>query len=147
VISAIGPAFGSGKAQPILAAAHALVVGLRLADVSRLLVVGGDGSLVVAHGVQAVDVPGDPELCRPIPLAQREALESYRTVDDLDWTYVSPVEEIGSRPHRGDYQLGHRLMLFSEDGSSHIGYAEGADGVVDCLEHGVHRRERITLAD
>ncbi len=46
-----------------------------------------------------------------------------------------------------DYQLGHHLMLFAEDGTSHIGYADYADGVVDCLEQGTHLRERITLAD
>ncbi len=147
VVSAIGPVFGSGEPQPFLAAAHGLVKGLRLARVSRLLVVGGAGSLEVAPGVQAVDAPGFREAYRPNALAQREALEFYRTVDDLDWTYVSPAAEIGPRPHRGDYQLGHHLMLFSEDGSSHIGYADYADGVVDCLEQGTHLRERITLAD
>ena len=37
-------------------------------------------------------------------------------------------------------------MLFAGDGASHIGYADYADGVVDCLEQGTHLRERITLA-
>jgi uncharacterized protein len=147
VISAIGPAFGSGEAQPFLAAAHGLVAGLRRAGVSRLLIVGGAGSLEVAPGIQAVDTPDFPEAYKPNALAQREALEFYRTVDDLDWTYVSPAAEIGPRPHVKDYQLGHHLMLFSEDGGSHIGYADYADGVVDCLEQGTHLREQITLAD
>ncbi len=38
-------------------------------------------------------------------------------------------------------------MLFAEDGSSHISYADYADAVVDCLEQGTHLRERITVAD
>ena len=98
VISAIGPAFGSGESQPFLAAAHGLVEGVRLAGVARLLVVGGAGSLEVAPGVQAVDTPDFPEAYKPNALAQREALEFYRTVDDLDWTYISPAAEIGPRP-------------------------------------------------
>ena len=147
VISAIGPRFGSGQPQPFVAAARGLVTGLRRAGVSRLLVVGGAGSLEVATGGQAVDSPDFPEAYRPNALAQREALEFYRTVDDLDWTYVSPAAEIGAGPHVKDYQLGHDRMLFAEDGKSHISYADFADGVVDCLEQGTHLRERITLAD
>ena len=147
VVSAVGPAFGSDEPALFVAAAHALVEGLRSAGVSRLLIVGGAGSLEVAPGVQAVDSAGFPEAYKPNALAQRESLEFYRTVDDLDWTYVSPAAEIGERPHIGDYQLGHHLMLYAEDGTSHIGYADYADGVVDCLEEGTHLRERITLAD
>ena len=147
VISAIGPAFGSGQPQPFVAAAHALVAGVRSAGVSRLLVVGGAGSLEVAPGLQAVDAPQFPEAYRPNALAQRQALEYYRTIDDLDWTYISPAAEIGPGPHVKDYQLGHHLMLFADDGKSHISYADYADGVVDCLEERTHLRERITLAD
>jgi len=147
VISAIGPASGSDETQPFVAAAHGLVEGVRRAGVSRLLVVGGAGSLEVAPGVQAVDAPDFPEAYRPNALAQREALQFYRTVDDLDWTYISPAAEIAPRPPTKDYQLGHHLMLFAEDGSSHIGYADYADGVVDCLEQRTHLREQITLAD
>jgi putative NADH-flavin reductase len=147
VVSAIGPAFGSGEPQPFVAAAHGLVEGVRTAGVARLLVVGGAGSLEVAPGVQAVDQPGFPEAHRSNALAQREALEFYRTVEDLDWTYVSPAAVIGPGAHIGDYQLGHVLMLFAEDGSSHISYADYADAVVDCLEQGTHLRERITVAD
>ena len=46
-----------------------------------------------------------------------------------------------------DYQLGHDRMLYAEDGTSHIGYADFADGVVDTLEQGTHLRERITIED
>ncbi len=147
VISAIGPRFGSGAPQPFLPAAHALVEGLRAAGVHRLLVVGGAGGLEVAPGLQALDSPDFPEAFRTNALAQREALDYYRTVDDLDWTYVSPAATIGPGDHHRDYQLGHHLMLFDEHGVSHISYADYADGVVDCLEQGTHLRERITLAD
>jgi putative NADH-flavin reductase len=147
VVSAIGPRFGSGDPQPFVAAARALVAGARSAGIRRLIVVGGAGSLEVAPGLQAVDSPGFPEAYRANALAQREALAVYRSVDDLDWTYVSPGAEIGPGDHIGDYQIGHDRMLFDEQGVSAIGYADYADGVVDCLEQGTHLRERITLAN
>jgi putative NADH-flavin reductase len=147
VVSAIGPRTVSEGTQLFVAAAHGLVAGLRQAGVSRLLVVGGAGSLEVAPGVQAVDTPDFPEAYRPAALAQRDALEVYRHVDDLDWTYVSPAAEIGPGAHTRDYQLGHNQMLFDDDGVSRISYADYADGVVDCIEQGIHLRERITLAD
>jgi putative NADH-flavin reductase len=147
VISAIGPGTGSHRPQPFVAAAHALIAGTRRAGVGRLLVVGGAGGLEVAPGRQAVDSPDFPEAYRANAMAQREALEVYRAVGDLDWTYVAPAAEIGSGPHIGDYQIGHDRMLYAEDGKSHISYADYADGVVDCLEQGTHLRERITLAD
>jgi putative NADH-flavin reductase len=147
VVSAVGPRRGSGEPQPFVAAAHGLIGGLRLAGVRRLVVVGGAGSLELAPGVQALDAPDFPEAHRANALAQREALEVYRTAEDLDWTYVAPAAEIGPGEHVGDYQLGHDRMLFDEHGVSRIGYADYADGVVDCLEQGTHLRERITLAD
>jgi putative NADH-flavin reductase len=147
VVSAIGPRAGSDETQPFVAAAHGLIGGLRQAGVRRLMVVGGAGSLEVAPGVQAVDSPEFPAAHRTNALAQREALQVYLTVDDLDWTYVSPAAQIGPGPHTKDYQLGHNQMLFDEHGVSRISYGDFADGIVDCLEEGVHLRERITLAD
>jgi putative NADH-flavin reductase len=78
VVSAIGPAFGSGEPQPFVATAHGLAEGVRTAGIARLLVVGGAGSLELAPGVQAVDQPGFPEAYKANALAQREALEFYR---------------------------------------------------------------------
>ena len=147
VVSAIGPRFGSDEVPPFVAAAHGLIGGLRLVGVERLLVVGGAGSLEVAPEVQAVDSPDFPEAYKPNALAQREALEVYRTVDDLAWTYVSPAAEIGPGRHVGDYQVGHSQMLFDDNGASSISYGDYADGVVDCIEQDAHLRERITLAD
>lgn len=147
VVSAIGPKRGSDEPQPFVAAAHGLIQGLRQARVRRLVVVGGAGSLEVAPGVEALDAPGFSEAAKPNARAQRQALEVYRTVEDLDWTYVSPAAEIGPGDHTRDYQLGHNQMLFDEHGLSRISYRDYADGVVDCIEQGIHLRERITLAD
>ena len=97
----------------------------------------------MAPGVQAVDAPDFPEAYRPNALAQREALQFYRTVDDLDWTYISPAAEIGpTTVAEALAKAGAKT-----DSIADIGYADYADGVVDCLEQRTHLREQITLAD
>ena len=68
--------------------AHAVVQGLRVAGVHRLLVVGGAGSLKTASGQDRVDAPDFPAMYKAESLAQREVLRLLRAEvgDDLDWT-------------------------------------------------------------
>ena len=70
--------------------APALVAGLREADVCRLLIVGGAGSLEVAPGKRLVDTPDFPGQWKPEAIAQSDALDYYRGVEDLEWTFVTP---------------------------------------------------------
>ena len=71
---------------------RSLVQGLRRAGVRRLLVVGGAASLEVAPGMRLIDTPDFKEEWKAEALQGIEALELYRGVDDLDWTFVSPAE-------------------------------------------------------
>src|SRR5438132_1173915 len=72
VVSAVGP--GNFERSSFLAdAARALFAGLEQANVNRLLIVGGAGSLEVAPGVQLVDTPGFPDAWKGIALAHRDA--------------------------------------------------------------------------
>jgi putative NADH-flavin reductase len=63
VVTAISPRPNArGLAAPSLAtSAHALIAGLPAGGVTRLLIVGGAGSLEVAPGVMAMDTPTFPE--------------------------------------------------------------------------------------
>ena len=49
------------------------------------MVVGGAGSLEVAPGKRLPDTPDFPEEWKPEAIAQSEALDYYRGVEDLDW--------------------------------------------------------------
>lgn len=95
VISAVGPGHGDVTGNPYLGAQEALTRALPKAGVSRLLVVGGAGSLRDASGQRLVDSPHFPAAWKPDALRQAEALDAYRGVDDLEWTYVSPAAVIG----------------------------------------------------
>ncbi|MGH8626719.1 MAG: NAD(P)-dependent oxidoreductase, partial [Gammaproteobacteria bacterium] len=63
----------------VVAAARALIEGLRRSGVRWLLVVGGAGSLEVQPGVHWWNTPEFPAAWKPVPLAHRDALATYRT--------------------------------------------------------------------
>ena len=147
VISAIGPRHGADNDADILVgSAHGLVAGLRTAGVDRLLVVGGAGSLTVAPGVRLVDTPEFHEAWKPAALAAADALEVYRKVDDLAWTYISPAALIEAGEALGHYRVGGDELLTDEAGNSRITYPDYALALVDELEQGNALRRRITVA-
>lgn len=149
IVSAISPRTGwaDRPASSLTAAAHALIAGAKTADVARLIVVGGAGSLEVEPGVQNVDRPDFPAAYRPEALAQREALAVYReAAGDLAWTYISPAAEVRPGERTGRYRTGADRLLVDADGHSLISYEDYAVGVVDELESGQHPRQRITFA-
>ncbi len=92
---AISSGFGSGEPNfgIYVQAAKATVVATRSlgADTSRVVTVGGAGSLLVAPGGRAVDTDGFPDAVKPEALGHGNALECWRTVDDVQWTYISPA--------------------------------------------------------
>jgi hypothetical protein len=147
IISAVGPAHGVDNDETtFVGAAHALIEGARSAGVQRLIVVGGAGSLEVAPGVRVVDSADFPEAWKPNALAQGAALEIYRTVNDLNWTYVSPAAMIGPGERTGSYRVGADQLLTDENGVSTISYADYAVAIVDELETNASPRRRITVA-
>ncbi len=144
VISAIGP----GSSHPptmLVEAARSLVEGLRRGGVSRLVVVGGAGSLEVKPGLQLVDTPGFPAAWRPTALAHRDALNVYRHAD-LDWTCISPAALIAPGERTGHYRVGFDQLLVDDRGESQISAEDFAVAVVDEIEHPRHVRQRITVA-
>ena len=55
----------------------------------RLVVVGGAGGLEVAPDKRLLDTPDFPEEWKPEGIAHTKVLDYYRSVEDLDWTFVS----------------------------------------------------------
>ena len=123
-----------------------LVDGLRAAGVRRLVVVGGAGSLKVAPDKRLMDSPNFPEEWRPEAIAQSEALDYYRSVEDLDWTFVSPAAFIHPGERTGHYRLGGDQLLIDDNGNSEVSAEDYAIAIADLLEQGGHERERVTVA-
>ncbi|CAB3779009.1 hypothetical protein LMG28688_00675 [Paraburkholderia caffeinitolerans] len=127
-------------------ASRALVEGTRAAGLTRLVVVGGAGSLEVAPGVQLVDTAGFPDAYKPIALAHRVALDYYRTVTDLDWTFFAPAAMIAPGERTGTFRTGAGALIADARGESRISAEDYAIAFVDELEQGRFIREIATVA-
>ena len=103
VVSAYSPAAGIPPTT-ITEVAVPLVNGLKQANVKRLIIVGGAGSLEVAPGKQLVDTPDFPAEYKATALAHREALKLYQKEKELEWTFVSPSAVIAPGERTGKFR-------------------------------------------
>lgn len=145
VICAVGPSEDETP-EMIVESARALAAAAMRAGVKRLVIVGGAGSLSVRPGVELLATPDFPAELRDVALAHREALEIWRRVKDLDWTYVSPAAEVASGKRTGLYRVGHNELLTDSRSKSRISVEDLAIALVDQAETNGHVHERINVA-
>lgn len=126
--------------------ARSLLDGLRQSGVRRVLIVGGAASLQVAGGGRLLDTPDFPEAWKAEARQGAEALTVYRSVDDFDWTYVSPAAFIHPGERTGSYRLGGEQLITDESGKSEISAEDYAIAVADLIDSGEHVRERVGVA-
>ena len=143
-------AFGNWTPEAIdlIPAATVHMAGVLSGSDARLLVVGGAGSLYVdpEHTKTVVDVTPIPEAAMPGVNGHGKALEELRTVDDVNWTYVSPAGDFQADGERtGKYILGGEELVLNSKGESVISYADYAIAMVDEIESGKHIKERISV--
>ncbi|NUU60250.1 NAD(P)-dependent oxidoreductase [Paenibacillus agri] len=142
-VSAYGPK--AGEENELLTAAASLVEGLQAADMDRLLIVGGAGSLKTESGEWLMDTPEFPEHVRPLAAAHADAYEIYRG-SDLDYTYVSPAASIQPGRRTGMFRIGLDRLVVDENGQSAISVEDFAVAIIDEVEEGNFSRERFTVA-
>jgi uncharacterized protein len=149
VVSAVGGGFGDGPGhvETIEPAARSLVAGLRGlgAGAPRLLAVGGAGSLETPGGSKVWDTPGLPEFLLQIMHAHGDALDFYRTVDDVRWTNLSPAGTVEPGERTGSYRADTDKLVVGEDGKSFISAEDFAVAVLDEIENPQHVGERYTV--
>ena len=126
--------------------ARSLIAGLRQAEVTRVLNVGGAGSLEVGDGVRLLDTPDFPEEYKAEAGQAADSLAVWRAADDLDWTYVSPAAFIHPAERTGRYRLGGDQLLTDAQGNSEISAEDYAVAIADLAESGEHGRERVGVA-
>ncbi len=124
-----------------------LLTAMPAAGISRLLWVGGAGSLEVAPGVRLVDTPQFPAAYREEALGQGAALQALRdSGGPVNWTYLSPPAIIGVGGRTGEYRTGRDQLLVDASGNSTITWIDYAVAIVDELEKNAYPRSRITVA-
>lgn len=121
-----------------------LVGAVRASGVKRFLVVGGAGSLEVAPGQRLVDQPDFPAQYKPEALRGTAFLDRLRTMDDLDWTFLSPSALFVPGERTGTFRLGKDQLLGTDSGSS-ISFEDYAIAMVDEIESPKHSRQRFTV--
>jgi hypothetical protein len=154
VISAVGHAAPSGDQTFYVRAAESLVTALRSRGALRsfgthdirLLVVGGFGSLRMASGRQLANANIYPDDARAEILGQRDALTYFRTVDDVEWTYISPPPGgIRSGTRTGLYRAARNTVI-GEPSDSRITFEDFAVAVIDEAERADHPHACIAIA-
>jgi putative NADH-flavin reductase len=146
VVSAVGAARADNPDYALyLRAAESLITALRSVDdpAPRLVVVGGVGSLEDSSGGLLLErVPEDR---RPEHLGQKAALDLYRTVTDVQWTYISPPARIEPGDRTGVYRTGETRLVADDEGRSMITMEDYAVAVIDEAEDPRHTGRRFTV--
>ncbi|OKP84808.1 hypothetical protein A3844_18670 [Paenibacillus helianthi] len=145
VVNAFGAPFGEEHLH--VDAGNVLIEALKAAPDTRLIVVGGAGSLYVdeAKTVRVVDTPGFPDFVKPTALNQGKNLEILKGTKDLKWTFVSPSANFAVGSRTGAYEKGKDHLLSNSKGESYVSYADYAIAIVDELEQPQHIGERFTV--
>jgi len=123
----------------------AVVAPVKQAGVSRLLVVGGAGSLEVAPGAALVDTPDFPPEYKAEAQAGRAWLDGLRREKDLEWTFLSPSALFVPGERTGKFRLGGDALLTAADGRSWISMEDFAIAMLDEVENPSHVRQRFTV--
>ncbi|MDR7317494.1 NAD(P)-dependent oxidoreductase [Brevibacillus nitrificans] len=143
-------AFGAplGEAQLHVEAGNELIEAMKGAPNTRLLVVGGAGSLFVdeAKTTRVLETPDFPEMFLATAKSQGENLRILQGTDSIQWTFISPSAFFDAEGARtGSYVVGKDHLLVNASGQSYVSYADFAIAVLDEIENPQHRNERFTV--
>lgn len=129
---------------------RSLVAGLRGLDGglagTRLISVGGAGSLRISGGKQIWGTEGLPELLFQHARGwRRTGLASHRQRCPLDDDQPAPHALIGPGSRTGTYRSALDELIVGEDDKNRVSTDDFAVAVVDEIEHPRHVNERFTV--
>ena len=150
VFDVVVNAFGAPAGQEHLHvdAGRVLIEAVKGAPDTRLIVVGGAGSLFVdeAQTVRLIETPEFPKEYFPTGSNQGKNLEDLQNADGIKWTFISPAAFFNPEGKRmGIYQKGKDNLIVNTKGDSYVSYADYAIAVLDEIENPQHANERFTL--
>lgn len=139
VVSATGPSRTGESHEPWLASVSTLIDNV---GSTRVLFVGGAGSLLLPDGTRLLDSEGFPEAYKAEATSGAAALDLFRAApESVDWTFLSPAPAIAPGERTG--QVATALDTPAGDFVSAEDYAVA---LVDEIEQPQHRRQRFTVA-
>jgi uncharacterized protein len=134
--------------------ARSLLQALATHPRTRLIVIGGAGSLEYAPGRvtadddervhRILDTIGLPREYAAAVRGARDGLNLLRT-SNRRWTYLSPAEQIGPGERTGRYRVGDDQPVLDADGNSRVSYADAAVALLDEIEEPRYIQRRFTI--
>jgi putative NADH-flavin reductase len=82
----------------------------------------------------------------PTSLPALKAYDVIRTIDDLEWTAISPPASIGPGQRTAKFRLGLDQLIEDAKGESKISREDFAVAILDEIEKPKHIRKRFTAA-
>lgn len=137
-----------GQEHQHVEAGKVLIEALKGAPQTRLVVVGGAGSLFVdeAKTVRLLETPDFPAVYFPTASNMMKNLEELQNTSGIQWTYISPAAFFNPEGKRtGSYQKGKDQLILNSKGESYISYADYAIAFLDEIENPQHKNERFSV--
>lgn len=147
IISAYNPGWNNPNIyDDTLKGYKSIIDAAKHAGVSRLQIVGGAGSLLVAPGKTVLQSGVIPDAIKPGVESLAKVLTDYLLPEkQLDWVFFSPAGTIEPGERTGKYRLGKDNLIVDEKGNSKISVEDYAKAMLDELEAPKHHRERFTI--
>lgn len=146
VVNAFSAAHGEENLHVV--AGNVLIKALEKNSNTRLIVVGGAGSLFVDEEktLRLFDTPDFPEAYLPTAKNMGKNLIELQNTSDMNWTYISPSAFFDPQGKRtGNYVAGKDQLMVNSKGQSYISYADYAIAVLDEIEKPKYINERFTV--
>ncbi|MGL4582550.1 MAG: NAD(P)-dependent oxidoreductase [Flavobacterium sp.] len=147
-------AFNAGWTNPNLyndftTGANAIHEAVREARVSRLIVIGGAGTLYIKPGLQLVDTPDFPDFIKPGATAVRDYFENTLSQEQaFRWTYFSPAIEMNPQTpgkRTGHYRIGNNTPVYDSECRSRISVEDVAVAIVDEVDNNQFKNRQFTI--
>lgn len=147
VISAYNPGWSNPDIYTLTLQNYPRIVeAAKAADVKRLLIVGGAGTLFCAPGLRVVDSGVIPqEIMGGVKSLSEFYLDTLIKENDIDWVFFSPAGSLESGTATGKYRLGKDNLIVDAEGNSRITVGDYAHAMVNELESPLHHKERFTI--
>lgn len=147
VISAYNPGWSNPNIyDDTLKGYRSIIDAVKNAGVSRLQIVGGAGSLLVAPGKTVLQSGVIPDAIKPgVESLAKVLTDCLLPEKQLDWVFFSPAGTIEPGERTAKYRLGKNDLIVDEKGNSKISVEDYAKAMLDELEAPKHHRERFTI--
>jgi len=147
VISAYNPGWTNPNiAEETTRAYNSIIGGVKKAKISRLLIVGGAGSLYVAPEKRVMDTGAIPESFIPAVEALAGVFYGLQKEEkEIDWAFFSPAGNIAPGERTGKFRMGKDNLIVDPKGESHISVEDYAVAMLNEVEAPEHHRERFTI--